>query len=242
MIHRSSAVFALFVLFVARLSADPLTKTQELDFGRDVASRNLKGLATRSDGRVLPGPVFTDLSGPKIGEILWTIKAAGPNKFVVGTGPDGKVQEVTFNPQDNSYSVRELVDVAETQAISLLPLADGGLLIGTSPTGALYLWRDGKIVARVPLPADSVFDFLEQPDGSVLVATGNPGKIYQVDLAKLAQAGVIEGKVDSDALLADRGVRIFGEIRDRNVRRLARLTDDRIVAGSSPKGNVYSFA
>src|SRR6478609_10074780 len=99
MIPRSSAVFALFVFFVARLSADPLTKTQELDFGRDVASRNLKGLATRSDGRVLPGPVFTDLTGPKVGEILWVMEQLAPNRFAVGTGPDGKVQEVTFNPK-----------------------------------------------------------------------------------------------------------------------------------------------
>jgi len=233
--------FACFVATMIGLHADPLTKSQDIDFGRDVASRNLKGLATRSDGRVLPGPVFTDLSGPKLGDILWTIKAAGPNKFVVGTGPDGKVQEVTFNPKDNSYTVRELADVAETQAIALQSLPDGALLIGTSPTGALYLWRDSKIVARVPLPADSVFDFLPLPDGSVLAATGNPGKIYQLDLVKLAKAGVIEGKIDSDALLADRGVKLFGEIRDRNVRRLARLTDGRIVAGSSPKGNVYSF-
>ena len=39
----------------------------------------------------------------------------------------------------------------------------------------------------------------------------------------------------------DRGVTLFAEIRDRNVRRLARLTDGRVVAGSSPKGNIYSF-
>src|SRR6478736_9632896 len=234
-------LLALSISAAAALLADPLTKQQDIDFGRDVASRNLKGLATRSDGRALPGPVFTDLAGPKIGEILWTLKPAGANKFVVGTGPDGKVQEVTFNPKDNSYTVREIADVAETQAIALLPLPDGGLLIGTSPAGALYLWRDGKIVARVPLPADSVFDLLAMPDGNVLAATGNPGKIYRLDLGKLAKAGVIEGKIDSDALLADRGVKLFGEIRDRNVRRLARLGDGRIIAGSSPKGNVYRF-
>ena len=238
---RTFPVFAFFVLFVANLSADPLTKQLDLDFGRDVASRNLKGLATRSDGRLLPGPVFTDLTGPKVGDILWTLKPAGPNRFVVGTGPDGKVQEVTLNPKDNTYTVREVANVAETHAISLLPLADGGLLIGTSPTGALYQVKDGKIITRVPLPADSVFDLLALPDGTVLAATGNPGKIYRVDLKKFAGAGVIEGKVDSDTLLADRGVTLFGEIRDRNVRRLARLIDGRIVAGSAPKGNVYSF-
>jgi len=242
---RSSPVLSLFasvVCFAGLLHADPLTKQFDIDFGRDVASRNLKGLATRSDGRLLPGPVFTDLSGPAIGDILWTLKPAGTNRFVVGTGSDGKVKEVVFNPKDNSYTVREIADVAETHAISLLPLADGGLLIGTSPTAALYLAKDGKLVTRVPLPADSVFDFLALPDGSVLAATGNPGKIYRVDLKKFAGAGVIEGKIDSDALLADRGVKLFGEIRDRNVRRLARLPDGRIIAGSAPKGNVYSFA
>lgn len=234
-------LFASFVCFAGVLSADPLTKQLDIDFGRDVASRNLKGLAARSDGRLLPGPVFTDLTGPKIGDILWTLKPAGPNRFVVGTGPDGKVQEVTFNPKDSSYTVRELADVAETQAIAVLPLADGGLLIGTSPTAALYLAKDGKIVTRVPLPADSVFDLLALPDGTVLAATGNPGKIYRLDLKKFAVAGIIEGKIDSDALLIERGVTLFGEIRDRNVRRLARLNDGRIIAGSAPKGNVYSF-
>ena len=246
------------VCFVAALPADPLTKQLEIDFGRDVASRNLKGLATRSDGRVLPGPVFTDLEGPKLGEILWTLKAveaerkAGATgqarseqvtavKFVVGTGPEGKVQEVTFNPSENSYTVREIADVAETHAMALLPLPDGHLLIGTSPTAAVYMAKNGKLLARVPLPADSVFDFLALPDGRVLAATGNPGKIYQLDLKKIAAAGLTEGKADEKSLAA-KGVTLFGEIRDRNVRRLTRLTDGRVIAGSSPKGNVYAFA
>ena len=238
---RSSSLSVFFALLAVTVLADPLTKQLEIDFGRDVASRNLKGLATRSDGRILPGPVFTDLTGPKIGDILWVMKPAGPDKFLVGTGPDGKVQEVSFNPKDSSYTVREVADVAETQAIALLPLKDGSLLIGTSPTGALYLFKDGKPVARVPLPADSVFDFLLQPHGSVLAATGNPGKIYRLDLKKLAAAGVKEGKAGDDKQLADLGVTLFGEIRDRNVRKLARLADGTVLAGSSPKGNVYSF-
>ena len=256
------SAFVCFVFFVVTglsLFADPLTKQLEIDFGRDVASRNLKGLATRSDGRVLPGPVFTDLDGPKIGEILWTLKPLGAERvmiktaqgvtdrigsyrFLVGTGPNGKVQEVTFNPKDNSYAVREVAAVPETQAMAVQPLADGSLLIGTSPTAAIYLAKDGKNVARLPLPADSVFDFLLLPDGTVLAATGNPGKIYRLDLKKLSQAGFIEGKISDDKAIADKGVTLFGEIRDRNVRRLARLADGRVIAGSSPKGNVYGFA
>lgn len=241
-LRRSAFSFAFLACFAGTLRSDPLTKQLDVDFGRDVASRNLKGLATRSDGRVLPGPVFTDLDGPKLGEILWTMKPAGPNRFVVGTGPDGKVQEITFNPKDNSYVTREVADVAEAQAIAVQPLPDGTLLVGTSPTAAVYLVKDGKNIVRVPLPADSVFDFLPLPDGSVLAATGNPGKIYRLDLKKLAQAGVIEGKISDDKAVADKGVTVFGEIRDRNVRKLARLADGHIIAGSSPKGNVYSFS
>jgi hypothetical protein len=242
---RLSVPFLYLVCFAVTgpgLRADPLTKQQEIDFGRDVASRNLKGLAARSDGRLLPGPVFTDLAGPRIGDILWSLESAGKGRFLIGTGPDGKVQEVTFNAKDSTYTVREVADVDETHAISLLPLPDDTLLIGTSPTAALYVVKDGKATARVPLPADSVFDLLALPDGSVLAATGNPGKIYRVDLRKLAAAGIIEGKIENDALLADRGITLFGEIRDRNVRRIARLADGRIIAGSSPRGNIYSFA
>jgi hypothetical protein len=224
------------------LHADPITQSTEIDFGRDVTSRNLKGLATRSDGRILPGPIFTDLSGPKLGEILWVIKPAGEHRFIVGTGPDGKVQEVTVNPTDLSYTVREIADVPETQAISVHPLPGGRLLVGTSPTAAIYLVdAKGENLARVPLPADSVFDFIAQPDGTVLAATGNPGKIYRIDLQQLEHAGLIGGTAGDEKFLAAKGVTIFGEIRDRNVRRLARLADGRVIAGSSPKGNIYSF-
>ncbi|HVZ64933.1 MAG TPA: hypothetical protein VG936_10205 [Lacunisphaera sp.] len=226
----------------AVLRADPLTKQYEIDFGRDVASRNLKGLATRTDGRILPGPVFTDLDGPRIGGILWTLKPAGRDRFIVGTGPEGKVQEVTVTGKQDAYTVRELGHVNETSALAVLPLSDGSLLVGSTPPGALYLFKEGKAVSRVPLPVDAVFDLLALPDGSVLAGTGNPGRIYRIDPARFARAGVDDGKAGGDEkALAAKGVTLFGEIRDSSVRRLARLADGSLVAGSSPKGNVYRF-
>lgn len=240
-------LLAALLLPLAALRADPLTKQYEIDFGKDVASRNLKGLATRSDGRVLSGPVFTDLDGAKLGDILWTLHALrsdqpGQFHYLVGTGPEGRVQEVAFNAQDSSYTVREVAKVTEAQATAVLPLGDHRILIGTSPSAALYVAGEGKLLARVPLPADSIFDFLALPDGTVLAGTGNPGRIYRIDPAKLAKAGLTEGKASDEKLLAGKGVTLFGEIRDRNVRRLIRLEDGRIVAGSAPKGNVYAFA
>ena len=62
--RRSLLASLAFLLASASPGADPLTKRLEIDFGRDVASRELKGLATRSDGRIVPGPALTELAGP----------------------------------------------------------------------------------------------------------------------------------------------------------------------------------
>ena len=54
--------FVCFVVaFLSPVRADPLSKKADIDFFRDVPSRNLKGLATRSDGRLVSGPTFAEL-------------------------------------------------------------------------------------------------------------------------------------------------------------------------------------
>ena len=186
--------------------------------------------------------------------------------------------EVTVDLAAGSYATRPVVKLDDAQVFAVRRLPDGALFAGTSPKGMLYLVRDGKPVARVLLPVDSIFDILvlleenqkseariskSETNGSksetlnqksetqnsepetrnwvALVATGNPGRIYRVDLAKFATAGLNADKITDARQLAGRGITVFGEIRDRNVRRLARLTDGRIVAGSSPHGNIYAF-
>lgn len=238
-----ACLLPLIALVTAGLSpAQPLSKSYEVDFSREVLSRQLKGLAVRSDGRLLPGPAFTDLPGPRIADILWCLEPAGPHRFLIGSGPAGQVHEVTFNAADLTYAVRTVAAVSETQVLAVLPLPDGSVLFGTSPTAVLYLAKDGQLISRLPLPADSVFDLLALPDGSVLAATGNPGRIYRIDTAAFAKAGIAgPAKPDPSDELSSKGVTLLGEIRDRNIRRLARLADGRIAAGSSPKGTVYAF-
>ncbi len=240
--------------------ADPLTKHLDIDFGRDAASRDLKGLATTSSGSIIPGPTLTELDGPAVGELLWTAEpegASGPGWFI-GTGPEGRIVEVTLD--GTSYRRREIVRLSEPQVFALKTLPDGSLLAGTSPAGAVYLVRNGKPVSRVVLPADSVFDILllpgmtavgpAKPGGGTatvaaprvaLVATGNPGRIYKIDLDRFSAAGVNAAAIADPTALAGKGLTLFGEIRDRNVRRLALLPNGTIVAGSAPHGNVYLF-
>lgn len=222
--------------------AEPLSKRTEIDFFRDVPSRNLKGLATRSDGRLVPGPSFTDLAGPAPADLLWAIEPGGSaGTFLIGTGPEGRVVEATLAADGRSFTSRELVRLDEAQVLALHRLPDGAILAGTSPKGGLYLLREGKVVARTGLPVDSLLDFLRLDDTTVLVATGNPGRIYRLDLALFAGSGVSPEKTTEASQLAARGLTVFGEVRDRNVRRIVALADGRIAAGSAPRGNVYVF-
>jgi hypothetical protein len=246
-ISRVSGVWRTpFLLALAILAgtgrAEPLSKKIDVDFFRDVPSRNLKGLAARSDGRLVAGPTLTEIAAPAPADLLWCLEPAGsPDTWLLGTGPDGRVLELAFDPARATYAARLLVKLDDPQVFALKRLPGGSVLAGTSPRGAVYLIQGDKPVARIGLPVDSIFDFVLQADGSVLAATGNPGRIYRIDVPALAAGGVQPDKVTDTAALAARGVTVFGEIRDRNVRRIVSLPDGRIVAGSAPRGNVYAF-
>jgi len=226
--------------------AEPLSKKFDLDFFRDLPSRNLRGLATRSDGRLVAGPVLSELKGSVPADLLWCFTPISETQWLIGTGPDGVIIEATLDLTQNSVSSRELLKIGEPHLFALRRLANGDLLAGTSPQGGLVLVREGKIHTRLSLPVDSIFDLLVVPATPtnaefVLVATGNPARIYRLNPTTFATAGIITDKVTDAAQLTAKGLTLFGEIRDRNVRRLARFADGRIAVGSSPKGNLYVF-
>ena len=222
--------------------AEPLSKKTDIDFFRDVPSRNLKGLATRSDGRLVAGPTLTEIAAKPPADLLWCLEpTADTNTWLIGSGPEGRIIEITFDGTNPGYKTRDVVKLDDPQVFAVRRLADGAILAGTSPKGALYLIRDDSVVARTALPVDSIFDLVVVDEITALASTGNPGRIYKIDLAKFAAAGVGTEKVTDTALLAERGITVFGEIRDRNVRRIVALPDGRIAAGSAPKGNIYTF-
>ena len=220
---------------------DPLSKRTDIDFYRDAASRDLSGWAARADGRLVAGPVLTELKGTAPAQLLWNAEPAGPGRWLVGSGPDGQVYTVTADLAAGTYTSQLLIKLDDAQVYVLKVLPGGGFLAGTSPKGGLVLVEGGKVVARVRLPADSVFDLADAGDGSWLVATGNPGRIYRVVLKAFRAAGISPALVENDQSLALRGITSFGAIVDRNVRRIAHLADGSWAVGSAPHGNVYRF-
>jgi hypothetical protein len=242
-LRRVILTFTSSACFAGVVFAEPLSKKIEIDFFRDVPSRNLKGLATRSDGRLVAGPALREVSATAPADLLWCLEPTPePNQWLIGTGPDGRIVEVTIDAEKPSFTTRDVAKLEDPQVFTLKRLPDGSILAGTSPKGALYLVRDDKAVSRVSLPVDSIFDLLLIDENTALAATGNPGRIYRIDLNKFATVGLVADKITDTKILADRGISTFGEIRDRNVRRIVALPDGRIAAGSAPKGNVYTFA
>jgi len=232
-------LLALLTLTYSAHAAEALSKSYGIDFYRDVPSRNLKGLATRSDGRLVAGPELFDLDGPALPSLLWCLEPAPRDRWLIGTGPNGKIIEVSFD-RNRRYTVRDVVSLPEQQVFAVKALPDGSLLAGTSPEGGVFLTRDNHIVSQVLLPSDSVFDIALQ-DNIAYVATGSPAKIYAIDLKKFASAGIEKTRLRDAAALAAKGITTLGEVRDRNLRRLA-WVGDHLVAGSSPKGNLYAFS
>lgn len=232
---------ALALVAALPLVADPLSKQLEIDFFREAPNRNLKALAVRSDGRVLVGPTIRELPGSIPAELLWNLTRAGDDKaWLIGTGPEGKVFRVNTDVRTD-YKPELAIDLDATHVFSVCALDGDAFLAGTSPQGTVNLVRGGKLVASVALPADSIFDIVMLPaHKSALIATGNPGRIYRLDLEKFATAGETKAKLTTVADLEKHGITLFGEIRDRNVRRLL-ILGERVIAGSAPRGNVYSF-
>lgn len=238
---RAAKYLAVASLFATSLSADPLSKKADVDFYHSVASRDLRGLATRSDGRIVAGPAFTELAGPNPAELLWCLEPTSGGRWLLGTGPEGRIFEVNVDPAKARFDLHQVAQLADSQVFALKRLPDGSILAGTSPKGGIVLVRGGQVQARVGLPADSVFDIALISGGEALVATGNPGNIYRVDLGKFSAAGVAPDKLSDPAALEAHGITLFGSVRDRNVRRIVLLSDGRIAAGSAPRGNVYLF-
>ena len=152
-LRRSAALFLTAGLACTTfLRADPLSKKFEIDFYRDVPSRNLKGLATRADGRLVAGPVLTDLDGAAPADLLWCIEpSAEAGKWLVGTGPDGRIFEVTLDAVHASYSTREVVRLEDPHVFALHRMPDGTILAGTSPRGGItHRVRRSSAGGRLP--------------------------------------------------------------------------------------------
>jgi len=250
---RSLLLPALFALSLSPpLPAQTLSTSREINFYRDIPSRNLKGLATRSDGVLLSGPHISPLLAPDgqplapEADLLWSATLIS-DTLHVGTGPEGKILRYRLVENRTTLSPLEPISLShDSHLLALAALPDGGLLAGSSPEGALVLiGPQGEAIARAVLPVGSILaieiNTKYQGNEYALVATGSPARVYRVNLTRFRESEPVEA-ADAKAALGARGIELWGSVRDEAIRALLSLPDGRVIAGSAPKGNVYEFA
>lgn len=230
---------ALVVASAALASGEAinLSKSQPVSFYQKAIPRELEGLAIRSDGRIISGPIMRELAGDPVANLWWDWES-DPNGDAgwIGSGPDGHILRVELDLAGGVFASETWAETAANHIFVLKRLATGDLLAGGNPDGALLLvGADGETKQAATLPADSVFDILVDEGADLAwVATGNPALLFKVDLAKFSQS-------DAALTLAERGIERWGSVRDRNIRSLAFDAEGRVLAGSAPSGNLYRF-
>ncbi|HUG11860.1 MAG TPA: hypothetical protein VMM36_12645 [Opitutaceae bacterium] len=225
---------------------DPPARRLEIDFARQVTARNLSGLASRSDGRLVPGPVGRSIEAT-LPELVWCLEPDGANGWLVGGGADGRVVRITLDGE--TAKVVDAIDLEETNVFAVCATGPGEFLAGAAPGGVLYLVKDGAVVSRAPVGAEVIWDIRHLEGDDYLVATGSPATIQRVTLGKFRDAGIaaVAAEPETAAAVKDAkptetpGIAPWATIRDRNVRRLIVAENNRVIAGSSPRGAVYEF-
>ncbi|MBI3462358.1 MAG: hypothetical protein HY000_04765, partial [Planctomycetes bacterium] len=122
---------------------------------------------------------------------------------------------------ESDGKVRSLWKDDQVQALSLVALADGSLLVGTGPEGAIYkLTPDGQRSEFFNTQALYVWDLVLDSAGNLFAATGPKGQVFKIDSSG-------EGKV-------------FYETKQQHVLALALDQDGNLICGTDGAGLVLS--
>ena len=204
------------------------------------------GVSIESDGHLRQGPGLTGLlTTPST--FVWSITAGKDGRIFAGTGSPAAVLRLSQQRDEKPFTLFETRDLS-VQALRFGP--DGSLYAATVPGGKVYKLNPDAATKLDEATAPVVFDAAKgdeaaasqtKPDpaapsaeshyiwdltfdsaGRLYIATGNPGAVYRVDLAKSGAAPELFFKSD-----------------EAHIRTLAWDAKGNLIAGSDGSGLVY---
>ena len=208
---RSLMVAAAAVILAAVPALAEHTRWWRQTSFEDFEKGTAKGVALRSDGKLVLAPRFAEFADANLAYLLALRIDSKGNLYAAG-GSNAKVLRL-----DASGKATTVFESAELAAQTLALDAAGNLYVGTSP--------DGKVYKVTPAGQSSVFfdpktkyiwDLAVDRDGTVYVATGDTGKIF--------------------AVAPDGRGRIFYSSEETHVRALALDSSGNVLAGTEPSG------
>src|SRR5271155_2179008 len=182
-------------------------QTESSEFERGTA----KGVAIRSDGRLMPAPKFDSFSDPNLA-YLWALRLDSHSHLYAAGGSDAKV--LRFDDSGNATTVFESPELA-AQAIAFD--ARDNLYVGTSPDGKDYkVTPDGQKSVFFEPKTKYIWALAIDSRGTLFVATGDTGQIFVVG--------------------ADGKGQLFYQSDERHARSLAFDAKGNLLVGTDPDG------
>ncbi|MFZ3215105.1 MAG: hypothetical protein WA192_03505 [Candidatus Acidiferrales bacterium] len=176
MIRRSivASVLAVAVIWPALAYAEHTRFWRQSEYS-DFEKGTAKGVAIRSDGKLVPAPQFAAFSDPNL-MYLWALRTDSRGRVYAAGGSDAKV--LRFDDPAKPTTVFEAPELA-AQAIAFD--AHDNLYVGTSPDGKVYkVTPDGKKSVFFDPKAKYIWALALDAQGTLFVGTGDKGEIYAV--------------------------------------------------------------
>jgi hypothetical protein len=203
-------------LLCSSIACAATTQTWELSSYQDFLRGKLAGLSLTQDGRLVAGARVDTVFNSDQAEI-WTVLPARDGSLYIGTGHRGRVYKI------DAQGKSSLVWTSDQPEIFALAIDSKGVLYaGTSPDGKVYRIENGKAAEYFNPQSRYIWALQFAPDGALMVATGDSGRIFRVTSA--GQGGIFyeTGQSHVTCLLFDRS--------------------GNLLAGSEPNGILYRIA
>lgn len=172
-----------------------------------------KGVAVRSDGKLLLAPRFAPLTDPN-SAYLWALRADSKGNLYAAGGSNAKVLRY-----DSAGKMTTVFDSSELSAQALDVDAHDNLYVGTSPDGKVYkVSPSGEKTMFFDPKTKYIWAIAADSDGTIYVATGDNGTIFAV---------TPDGKGD-----------VFYKSDQAHIRALAFDSKGNVLAGTEPDGRI----
>jgi hypothetical protein len=182
-------------------------QTDFTEFERGTA----KGVAIRSDGKLMPAPRFASFADPNLA-YLWQLRFDSRGRLYAAGGPDAKVLRI-----DAAGKATTVFESSELAAQAIAFDAKDNLYVGTSPDGKVYkVTPDGQKSIFFETKTKYIWALALDSAGTLFVGTGDKGEVFAV---------APDGKGE-----------MFYQGEERHARSLAFDAKENLLVGTEPDG------
>ncbi len=171
---QAGGMICVFLLLISAAATARAGRSWTLQGAGDFSKGELDGVSVLSTGELTLSPSVQALKGLEA-NFVWDIQSGDDGRILVASGAPGAAYEVRGD------EVRLRYRTSEEHALSILPMPDGSILLGTAPRGIIYrIAQDDTVTVFADLDASYVWDMARSDDGRIYCATGPDGRLVRL--------------------------------------------------------------